>query len=66
MPSDAGRAAALCAPSRDAMASTRVDVPFCIAGITLFVAIRATPRTPQRTLRMPRLILILRLARVRS
>ena len=52
---DPSEAAALLAraPSRDAIASTRVHVPFCIAGITLFVAIRATPRTPQRTFESP-------------
>jgi hypothetical protein len=27
-----------------------VSSPFCIAGITFFTAIPATPRTPQRTL----------------
>src|SRR5512138_1526115 len=32
------------------MASTRVHAPRCIAGMTFFVAIRATPSTPHRSL----------------
>src|SRR3712207_2690564 len=35
--------------SRDAMAVTFDSFPRCIAGITLTVAILATPKTPQRT-----------------
>src|SRR6266542_4912325 len=38
------------ASSRDAMASTVVQAPRCIAGTTFFVAIRATPSTPHRSL----------------
>src|SRR5579862_3133839 len=49
MPSLPAAVAAL-SKSRDAMATTSDHSPFCIAGITLTVAIFATPRTAHRTL----------------
>jgi hypothetical protein len=48
MPSSAAAAAARGA-SRDAMAVTSQRSDRCIAGITLFTAIAAQPRMPQRT-----------------
>ena len=49
MPSSRAAFSAL-ARSREAMAAISVRVPRCMAGMTLTVAILATPRTPQRIL----------------
>src|SRR5580658_2465382 len=38
--------------SREAMAAISHQSPCCMAGITFLRAIRAAPRTPQRTLRI--------------
>ena len=48
MPSERAASAALPA-SREAMATISASVPRCMAGITFFTAIAATPRMPQRT-----------------
>jgi hypothetical protein len=41
------------ARDREAIATTVVSAPCCIAGMTFLTAIPATPSTPQRTLPVP-------------